>query len=363
MRIFASLLIVLVCTCPAHAQNPAVTISVDAAANRRPINPNIYGVAHATTAAAERPEQPAQPQRRQQHDALQLAAERRQSRQRLVLREHRRQQRDARASAATPSSPTRAPRTRRPMLTIPMIDWVAKVGPNRSKLAELLDREVRRADRQRLAVVPRRGQRRPDQRPVRHRQRSERRQRALDFAVSSRAGCSTWSAAGARMRTAACATTSSTTSRASGTQRTATSIPTGATMDEIRNKMIDYAGRIKAVDPTALVVGPGRMGLERLPLQRLRSAVRQRARLELPSRPQQSRRRRLPAVAARPAAPATLDDRAAPARRLHRPLLPAGRRVQRRRLDRHAAAAQPLDAFAVGSRPTSMRPGSTTACS
>ena len=33
-----------------HAQNPGVTIVVDAAANRHPINPNIYGVAHATTA-------------------------------------------------------------------------------------------------------------------------------------------------------------------------------------------------------------------------------------------------------------------------------------------------------------------------
>ena len=32
---------------PASAQNPPVTISVDANVNRRPIDPNIYGVAHA----------------------------------------------------------------------------------------------------------------------------------------------------------------------------------------------------------------------------------------------------------------------------------------------------------------------------
>jgi hypothetical protein len=32
------------------AQNAPVTITVDANLNRRPINPNIYGVAHATTA-------------------------------------------------------------------------------------------------------------------------------------------------------------------------------------------------------------------------------------------------------------------------------------------------------------------------
>src|SRR6266496_3581291 len=30
------------------AQNPAVTVSVDAAANRHPINPEVYGVAYGT---------------------------------------------------------------------------------------------------------------------------------------------------------------------------------------------------------------------------------------------------------------------------------------------------------------------------
>ena len=34
----------------ANAQNPPVTITVDVNANRRAINPNIYGVAHATAA-------------------------------------------------------------------------------------------------------------------------------------------------------------------------------------------------------------------------------------------------------------------------------------------------------------------------
>ena len=33
-----------------HAQQTSVTVSVDVAANRRPINPGIYGVAYATTA-------------------------------------------------------------------------------------------------------------------------------------------------------------------------------------------------------------------------------------------------------------------------------------------------------------------------
>src|SRR5678815_1586581 len=34
----------------ARAQNPAVAVNIDASANRHPIDPNIYGVAHATTA-------------------------------------------------------------------------------------------------------------------------------------------------------------------------------------------------------------------------------------------------------------------------------------------------------------------------
>lgn len=36
--------------------------------------------------------------------------------------------------------------------------------------------------------------------------------------------------------------------------------PTGATMDEIKAKMLDYAAMIKTVDPTALVVGPEEWG-------------------------------------------------------------------------------------------------------
>jgi Glycoside hydrolase family 44 len=36
--------------------------------------------------------------------------------------------------------------------------------------------------------------------------------------------------------------------------------PAGAMMDEVRNRMIDFAARIKAVDPGALVVGPEEWG-------------------------------------------------------------------------------------------------------
>ena len=35
----------------AYAQNPAVAVNVDAALDRKPINPKIYGIAYGTTAA------------------------------------------------------------------------------------------------------------------------------------------------------------------------------------------------------------------------------------------------------------------------------------------------------------------------
>jgi hypothetical protein len=38
----------------------------------------------------------------------------------------------------------------------------------------------------------------------------------------------------------------------------------GPTMDRIRDLILDYAGKVKAVDPAALIVRPGRMGLAEL---------------------------------------------------------------------------------------------------
>ena len=112
-------------------------------------------------------------------------------------------------------------------------------------------------------------------------------------------------------------------------------------------KSVDFAARSRPSTQRAHRRSRG-VGLERLLLQRLRPAVRQRARLGLPPRSHRPRRRGLPAVAARQCA--SVDGgRTAPPRRLHPALLPAGRRVQRRHLDGDAAAAQPIDALALGS--------------
>ena len=50
LRRLAAAASVVAATATLYAQNPAVTVSVDVSANRRPVNPAIYGVAYATTA-------------------------------------------------------------------------------------------------------------------------------------------------------------------------------------------------------------------------------------------------------------------------------------------------------------------------
>ena len=179
----------------------------------------------------------------------------------------------------------------------------------------------------------------------------------------SRAGSSTSSAAGARTRTAACATTSSTTSRASGTRRTATSGPPAPTMDEIRDKMIDFAQRIKAVDPTALVVGPeewGWSGYFYSGYDQQYGSINGWG--SLPDRAS-TRRRGLPALAPRPAAPAP-----------HRPRASASSTSSPSTTTRRAASsattcrarcscAATAPRARCGIRTTSTRRGSTIACS
>ena len=129
------------------------------------------------------------------------------------------------------------------MLTIPMIGWVAKLGAEPEQARELLDREVRAADRQRLAVVPRRRQRRADQRPVRHRQRSA--------TTPTSRPTSTFQQGWVQHLVTRWGTAASGGLRYyildnepsiwHATHRDVH--PTGATMDEVRDKIVDYARR------------------------------------------------------------------------------------------------------------------------
>jgi len=68
-----------------RAQNAAVAVNVDAAANRRSINRNIYGVAHASTAELNDLNTPLNRHGGNNTTRYNWPAQRRQPRQRLVL--------------------------------------------------------------------------------------------------------------------------------------------------------------------------------------------------------------------------------------------------------------------------------------
>src|SRR5262245_65272148 len=125
---------VFLSTIATHAQNATVTIGVDAALNRHPINANVYGVAHAS--AAELPDLNCPVNRYGGNNTSrynwQLNADNRGA--------------DWYFESIGDSSPVAGERAdtfismskaagAQPMITIPMVDWVAKLGANRSKLA------------------------------------------------------------------------------------------------------------------------------------------------------------------------------------------------------------------------------------
>src|SRR5579863_10275861 len=127
--------IVLFAAWPVLAQNPATTVSVDANANRHPINPNIYGIAYGDA-----------------HDMQVLNAPLNRWGGNSTTRYN--WQIDAHSAASdwyfetysdgsgTPSgsadqyvATTRsASSSAQPLFTIPMIDYLANLGPNRSTL-------------------------------------------------------------------------------------------------------------------------------------------------------------------------------------------------------------------------------------
>ena len=147
-----------------------------------------------------------------------------------------------------------------PMLTFPMIRWVAKVGREPQQARELLDRQVRRAGRRRLVLVPRRRQRRAHERQRRHRQRPERRQRPEQPVRSSSSGRSTSCSAGARPNAGGLRYYILDNEHSIWHETHRDVQPTGAKMDEVRDLMIAYAAALKAVDPGAQIVGPEEWG-------------------------------------------------------------------------------------------------------
>ena len=259
-RLFLHLAFCFVLLSPilANAQNPAVTVNVDANANRQAINPNIYGVAHATTA-----------QLNDLNSPLNRNGGNNTTRYNWQLNADNRGN-DWYYESIAESNATAGERgdtffansraaNAQAMLTIPMIDWVAKLGSNRGKLASFSIAKYGPQTGNDWQWFPDAGNgiltngqyvtgNNPNDANV---PSNSLFQQGWVQHLVSRWG--TNANGGLRYYIL-----DNEPSIWHSTHRDVH--PTGATMDEIKNKILDYAGKIKAVDPSALVVGPEEWG-------------------------------------------------------------------------------------------------------
>jgi hypothetical protein len=241
----------------ALAQTP-VTVSVDASADRRPIRPEIYGLAYASTAELN-----------DLHVPLNRLGGNNTSRYNWQINADNRgadwyfqsipsDSPDAGEAGDTFMQQTRAAGAE-PMLTIPMVGWVGKLGTNRGKLASFLASRygaqqdcdwtwfpdacngIRTNGTYVTGNDPNDANRPAD---------AVYQQGWFDHLVNR------WGLAGSGgLRYYVL---DNEPSIWHGTHRDVH--PTGATMDEVRDKMVAYASRIKDTDPGAQVVGPEEWG-------------------------------------------------------------------------------------------------------
>ncbi len=242
----------------ALAQNPAATISVDANANRRAVNPLIYGVAFASTT---------------QLNDLNVPVNRWGGN--STSRYNWQVNADNRANdwyyesigyssataAAEPDNFIQSTKNAgaQPMMTIPLVGWVAKLGSNRSKLASFSIAKYGAQTGNDWQWFPDAGN------GVRT---SGGYVTGNDFNDANVPADSQFQLGWMQHLTSTWGTASGNGLRYyildnehSIWHSTHRDIhPTGATMDEVKNKMIDYAGRVKDNDAAALVVGPEEWG-------------------------------------------------------------------------------------------------------
>jgi hypothetical protein len=255
----AAILTAWLCLSPlARAQNPGVTISIDVTAGRRRIDPNIYGIAHATAA---------------QLSDLNVPLNRNGGNN--TTRYNWQQNADNRGndwyyeSIADASAvagergdtffSTSRSANAQAMLTVPTIDWVARVAANRSKLASFSIAKYGAQTGNDWQWFPDAGNgiltngqnvagNDPNDANV---PSSSTFQQGWIQHLVGRWGTNT--NGGVRYYIL-----DNEPSIWHSTHRDVH--PAGATMNEIRDKMVDYAGKIKAVDPSALIVGPEEWG-------------------------------------------------------------------------------------------------------
>jgi hypothetical protein len=256
----AGVVVWTVCLAPAgaFAQNPAVTVNVDAAADRRAINPLVYGVAFGDSATLPDLNCP-----------LNRWGGNSTTRYNWQLNADNRGadwyfESIAYASATAGEGPdsfiadSKAAGAQ-PMMTVPTVGWVARVGANRSKLASFSIAKYGAQAGNDWQWFPDAGN------GVRTNGTNVTGNDPADANVAAGSAfqqgwfqhlIDQWGAAssgGLRYYIL-----DNEPSIWHSTHRDVH--PTGATMDEIRDKVIDYGARIKATDASAQVVGPEEWG-------------------------------------------------------------------------------------------------------
>ena len=242
----------------AHAQNPPVTINVDVNANRRPINPDIYGVAHATTAQLNDLNSPLNRNGGNNTTRYNWQANADNRGNDWYFQSIGDSSATAGERGDTFFSGSRAANAKA-MLTIPTIGWVARLGAGRSKLASFSIAKYGPQTGSDWQWFPDAGN------GIRTNGQFVTGNDPNDANVPSNAAfqrgwvqhlVNRWG-----------------TAASGGLQHyildNEPSIwhathrdvhPAGATMDEVRDKIVEYAGTIKAIDPSALVSAPEEWG-------------------------------------------------------------------------------------------------------
>jgi PKD repeat protein len=244
---------------PAFAQNAAVTVSVDANANRHAIDPRIYGVAFATPAQLADLNAPIN--RYGGNAASSYNWQQNASNRGFDWYFESIPESSATAGELGDTFIANARSAgAEPMLTIPMLDWVAKLGPNRSKLAAYSQAKYGAQTGNDAQWMPDAGN-------------GVLKSTGKDITTNDPNDANTpagvafqqgwishllgrWGTAGnGGLRYYVLD------NEHSLWQSTHREVqPTGATMDAIRQKMIDYGAMVKAADPSATVVGPEEWG-------------------------------------------------------------------------------------------------------
>ncbi len=251
----------VVCFIPGwvSAQNAAVTVNVDANANRHPISPYVYGIAYGTSTTLADLNAPLNRYGGNNTSRYnwQLNADNRGSDWYFESIPEASATAGERGDTFISTSKAAGAQA---MVTVPIIDWVAKLGTNRGKLASFSQAKygaqtgndwqwfpdagngVLTSTGQNIAGYD------PNDANVANNsflQQSWAQHIVSTFGTAANGGLkyylldnehSIWHSTHRDVH------------------------PTGATMDEIRQKMIDYAGAIKTADPSALVAGPEEWG-------------------------------------------------------------------------------------------------------